>query len=1162
MFQGTIVLIALGYLGLLFAIASYGDRLVLRRAQRTHAALIYALSLGVYCTSWTFFGSVGLSARSGFAFLPIYIGPILVFTLGWPLLQRIVAISKRHNITSIADFISARYGKNQSLGALVAVIAVIGVIPYISLQLKAIALALQTMLPVPRPGMMQSIGPADYLALLVAAALAVFASLFGTRHIDTTEHQHGMILAIAVESIVKLFAFLFVGTFVTFSLMGGIGAMLERIAERPDIAQVFSGNVDWVRWTVMIVLSMAAIVLLPRQFHVTVVENHQIADVKRAAWLFPAYLAAINIFVVPIAAAGLLTFGASAVDADSFVLALPVAAGSKLFALLAFIGGLSAATAMVIVEAVALSIMLCNNVVLPIILHRQTGSGAAGDMGRTLITIRRAAIGCILALAFVYYEAIGSSAALAQIGLISFAAIAQFAPAFFGGLFWRRATAAGAMAGITAGFALWAYTLFLPSFADAGWLGAAFTEGLWGVDLLKPRRLFGFDLDPLTHGALWSLGINCLAMAGVSLWRRPTTAEQVQASMFISHDSSPVHPSYRMWRSTVTMGELEATVARYLGAERARKSFKEHSEARGQAIEASAGADVRSLRFAEHLLASAVGAASSRLIMWLLIERSAPKMRGAVRLLDDASAAIQYNRDLLQSAIDHVKQGIAVFDKHLKLICWNQQFAALLELPGELERVGTPLHEVVEAIESRCQSPGAALSAIEEKVRRIAIHQQPYQERFNEPLRIVEVHSARMPDAGVAVTFADVTERVLAAEALEARVAERTAELTRVNGELSLAKAQADEANLGKTRFIAAASHDILQPLNAARLFASSLVARQRNGKDSQLVRNLDSSLEAVEEILTTLLDISRLDAGALKPEVSSFAIGELIETLALEHEPAAREKGLRLKRVHCGLNVATDRRLLRRVLQNLLSNAIKYTAAGGIVIGCRRRGKEVVIEVHDSGRGIPEEKLAVIFREFERLDAHRSNIPGLGLGLSIVERIAQMMQHDITVRSIPGRGTMISIAVPAAPAAAETGPVRARRAAHVPTLGHCRALVVDNEPAILDGMKTLLEGWGCTVQTACSAAEALAISARGENRFDIIIADYHLGEDDGLSLVEHLRKLMGRQVPALLITADRSSAVVQAARRKQVVHMKKPIKPASLRAAMSHVLARMEAAE
>jgi signal transduction histidine kinase/CheY-like chemotaxis protein len=509
-----------------------------------------------------------------------------------------------------------------------------------------------------------------------------------------------------------------------------------------------------------------------------------------------------------------------------------------------------------------------------------------------------------------------------------------------------------------------------------------------------------------------------------------------------------------------------------------------------------------------------------------------------------------------------VKQGIAVFDKHLKLICWNQQFAALLELPAELERVGAPLHEVVEAIESRCQSPGAALSAIEEKVRRIAIHQQPYQERFSEPLRIVEVHSARMPDAGVAVTFADVTERVLAAEALEARVAERTAELTRVNDELSLAKAQADEANLGKTRFIAAASHDILQPLNAARLFASSLVARQRNGKDSQLVRNLDSSLEAVEEILTTLLDISRLDAGALKPEISSFAIGELIETLALEHEPAAREKGLRLRRVHCGLDVATDRRLLRRVLQNLLSNAIKYTAAGGIVIGCRRRGKEVVIEVHDSGRGIPEEKLAVIFREFERLDAHKSNIPGLGLGLSIVERIAQMMQHDITVRSIPGRGTMISIAVPAAPAAAETGPVRARRAAHVPTLGHCRALVVDNEPAILDGMKTLLEGWGCTVHTAGSAAEALAISARAENQFDIIIADYHLGEDDGLSLIEHLRKLMGRQVAALLITADRSSDVVQAARRKQVVHMKKPIKPASLRAAMSHVLARMEAAE
>ncbi|TMJ37120.1 MAG: hybrid sensor histidine kinase/response regulator, partial [Alphaproteobacteria bacterium] len=499
-YSWTVLFAGLAYVGLLFAVASYGDHKARGRVPGTPRPLIYALSLGVYCTSWTYFGSVGVASRSGFDFLPIYIGPIIVFVVGWKLLQTIVDIAKRQNITSIADFISARYGKNEMLGAIVALIAAVGIIPYISIQLKAVSFALQTMMVTPG---WSAAGTAplpitEDIAFFVTAAMAAFAMLFGTRHIDTTEHQDGLMMAIAVESVVKLLAFIAAGLFITFIMMGGPSALLEQARHAAEISHLFSKGFAGGSWLTQTLLAMIAIMLLPRQFHVTVVENAHDGDIKRAAWLFPLYLVAINIFVVPIAIAGLIIFKPGFTDGDTFVLALPVLAGSRTFALIAFLGGLSAATAMVIVEAVALSIMVCNNLVMPIMLRRRMERAQIHrDMGSVLITIRRFAIAVILLLAYSYYRMIGSTAALAQIGLISFAAVAQFAPAFFGGLVWKRGTARGAMAGVTTGFALWAYTLFLPSFADAGWIDSSLiTQGPFGIGLLRPRMLFNLAFDP------------------------------------------------------------------------------------------------------------------------------------------------------------------------------------------------------------------------------------------------------------------------------------------------------------------------------------------------------------------------------------------------------------------------------------------------------------------------------------------------------------------------------------------------------------------------------------------------------------------------------------------------------------------------------------------
>jgi len=1169
----TILAVALGYLGLLFAIASYGDKLALRRPHGHARPIIYALSLGVYCTSWTFFGSVGVAAKSGLDFLPIYIGPIIMFAAGWPLLRRIAVLSKRQNITSIADFIAARYGKSQGLGALVAVIAVIGILPYISLQLKAVSGSLETLLTNSR-----TLSPSHFdvpvindLALMVTITMAIFTVLFGTRHIDATEHQDGLIMAIAAESVVKLLAFLLVGTYVTFFMFDG-WALLEQAQARPEITELFTRGFDGGRWLTMTLLSMVAIMLLPRQFHVAVVENANLADIGKAAWLFPLYLVAINLFVVPIAVAGLLTFSGGATDGDTFVLALPMAADQPLVTLAAFIGGLSAATAMVIVATIALSIMVCNHLVVPVILHhREMTADPREDMGRLLLNIRRGAIFAILVLAYIYYRMVGDTFALASIGLMSFAAIAQFAPAFFGGLIWRRATKRGAIAGILAGFAMWSYTLAAPSFVDSGWLPAALlAEGPFGLGILRPRMLFNLEFDPLTHGVLWSLACNIGAYVVFSLLSQPKPIERLQANSFVSNELPAATPNFRLWRTQLKVGDLKSTVARYLGETRTERAFTEFAHSRNLELDDELEADIRLMRFTEHLLASAVGAASSRLVMALLIERRSPNRTDTMKLLDDASDAIQYNRDLLQSAIDHVRQGIGVFDKNLELICWNRQFRRLLHLPVDMGRVGVPLEEILRVISANTEEASVDVErTVSDRINKLIVTLEPYQERLRNYGTVLEVRSDSLPDGGIVITFADITERVQGAEALqranetlERRVRERTAELTTLNTELATAKAKAEEADLGKTRFLAAASHDILQPLNAARLYTTSLSERTQAGDDGDMIRNVDASLEAVEDVLVALLDISRIDAGALKPEWSTFRIDQLLLALEVEFGPIASEKGLTFAVVPSGLTVRSDRRLLRRVLQNLVSNAIKYTAGGRVLMGCRRDGDHLRIEVHDTGCGIAAGKQKVIFQEFQRLDTSAAGEPGIGLGLSIVERIAAMLKHRIGVRSEPGHGSKFSISLPIAEPVSAEAVAQSKPAPYPASLDGMTVLVIDNEPKILDGMKTLFETWGCQVVQALDESAAKEAARASGGAIDVIIADYHLDSGDGLSLIEALRGLLDRKVPALLITADRDRSLQQRARDLRVSFMNKPVRPAALRATVSSARIQTQAAE
>src|SRR6201990_912135 len=936
-----VIAAAFGYIGFLFLVASHGDRRSPAGPGRA-SGLIYPLSLAIYCTSWTFFGSVGFATRTSTDFLAIYVGPILMIGGCTPLLRRVSPLAKSQNITSIADFIAARYGKSQAVAATVALIAIIGSVPYIALQLKAVASSLETILGEDQA--IANIPIVGNIALIVTMAMAAFAVLFGTRQTDATEHQHGLMLAVATESIVKLVAFLAAGAFVTFWMFTPV-ELVERAMKTPEAVRAIDYTPSIGNFLTMTLLSFCAIMLVPRQFHGSVVESSSDAEVGRARWLFPLYLVAINLFVIPIAIAGLVTFPFGAVDSDMYVLALPMEANSALLSVGVFIGGLSAASAMVIVGCGALSIMVSNDIVVPLVLQRSPESRAGGkDFGNFLLRVRRFAIFAIMVMAYFYYRALGNTQ-LAAIGLLSFAAIAQFAPAFFGGLIWRRATARGAIGGMLVGFAVWFYTLFLPSFMDTNTAGLLLLQqGPFGIAALRPQALFGADLPPLMHGVLWSLSLNILTYVVLSLLRQPSSIERLQAEVFVPNELTPMTATLRRWRCSVTVQDILSTVAQYLGPERARESFEAFAASHRVSLEPSASADFELLQHAEHLIASSIGAASSRLGMSLLLRKRTVSAKAALKLLDDSHAALHFNREMLQTALNHVRQGIAVFNPELQLICSNRQFGEILGLPSHLVQIGIPLREILEFLGAISPSGfGDNDALMDMRLTAYTTEGEPYLERLSDRHMVIEVRADRIPGGGLVITFSDVTPSFEAAEALERanatlekRVRDRTEELTRLNSELALAKSTAEDANISKTRFLAAASHDILQPRNAARLYVTSLVERKGSGDDARLVSNVDASLEAVEEILGALLDISRLRCGGLQPEVANFRIDELMRQLKVEFAPLAREKGLALAFAASSRAVRSDRRLLRRLLQNLVANAIKYTGEGRGLGGCR----------------------------------------------------------------------------------------------------------------------------------------------------------------------------------------------------------------------------------
>lgn len=1133
-----LTLAAAAYALLLFQLAWRVDRTP-RGSHWVDTPYAYALALAVYCTSWTFFGAVGSAATGGWTYLPIYLGPALLFVFGQPFLHRLAEAVRRENLTSIADYISSRYGKSQGLAALVTVLATLAALPYIALQLKSLGMSAAAMLTL---DVETTPAPSHAVVALMATALAVFAIMFGARNYEATGRNRGLIAAVALEAAVKLAALSLVGAFALYLIVNADPE--TRAAGVARASELFSVSALAPNFAIITLLSMCAIVCLPRQFYIGFVEYRDTADLSASHWAFPVYMALTAIVVIPITVAGLALLPPAATQ-DLYVLDLPLDTGVHWLALVAFLGGFSAATGMVVVECVALSTMIANDLIAPFLLRR--GGGGDANMGARLLLARRLAIIATLALSFGFYLGIDRSETLASIGLVAFAAVAQFAPALIASLYWAKASQSGVRWGLIAGGFTWFYTLLAPTLLGMPALEAAGLTTLFG-GALHPQALFGVTApDPLTHGVLWSLGLNLLTLIAVSLTTPAAIADRLRAAVFSPGAAVGGVGGVR------TVGDLIVLAERFVGADEARRAFA--VEATG--FNASTPVSTESARLAERLVAQVIGAPSARVIVGSALTRGSLDVADVVSLIDETKQELQFSRELLASTLDNISQGVSVVDSDLRLIAWNQRYLELFDFPPNFIHVGRAIADVIRYNAERGEcGPGEVDAHVERRLAAMRRRAPHTYERIRPNGAVLKSIGNPMPGGAYVTSFTDITAEKTAQEALrqaneqlESRVAERTSALRAANKELAAAKTAAEEATLGKTRFLAAASHDLLQPLNAARLFSAALdETLQTKAPEAQsIARSIDRSIAAADSLLRALLDISKLEAGGVVAHPDAFPVDDLLHDLTAQFSPLAAAKGLRLIHVESGYWVNTDRSLLRSALQNFIANAVRYTESGGVLIRCRVRDERVAIEVWDTGPGIPDAYQRAIFEEFKRF--HRSNEESAaGLGLAIVDRIARVLHANLDLRSRLGRGSVFSIdaprAAPGAPPQASPLAPTARRP--IPLTVLC----VDNDEAILDSLDVLLSSWGARAVRATRYAEA--VDAMQREAFDIALVDFQLGESqDGLDVVDAWRTSFGG-APIAIITASASERLEREAARRRCALLRKPVSPVDLHAFLS----------
>ena len=1181
------------YICLLFAIAYFADRQPASFLSSQRSNLIYSLSIAVYCSSWTFYGAVGTAASAGFDYLAIYLGPCLVFIFGYPVIKQIIKICKASNITSISDFIASRFGRSRSIAVLVTLIAFVGSIPYIALQLKAIAMSYSVL----------SFGQTENITiqhdslwsdpgLYVTAILAVFTILFGTRHLDATEHHQGLITAVAFESIVKLVAILAVGYYCVFLLLDSlsvenVGLLQGSLAEESMTRLLNDSSSTWQSFLTKTVLSISAIVLLPRQFHVAIVEANNHRQFKTAAWVMPIYFILTSIVVVPIAITGILLMPGE--QEDLYVLTLPLINGNETLALIVFIGGFSAATGMVIVAAIAMSTMISNDLVMPALLRwRGVDILERRDLSRLILSIRRIAIVMLLLVSYGFYTALGLDDRLADMGLLAFAAIIQLMPAVIAALYWQRAHKKGVFFGLISGFSLWIYCLFLPTVISSDTLNSIFPEGFW----FHPHALFGLTLsDSLTHGVFWSLLANSLVLIFLSLKNDQDMAERIQAVFFTSPDSMKSINSFVLEnevtevakknmdpdqlklalklskhpRIPVTFGSVRGIAEKIIGVANTNAVIQKFSDRHKVDVADEMVVDTRLLSQIHTAMAGVIGSSTAQKVMSDGLFEGEMFLGQAQDsgLVEQTSDVLKFNRNLMQTTLENISQGISVIDQDLNLVIWNSRYIELFDYPENLVYSGMPVRELLEFNAERGdfadEDPGAA---VKKRIQRL-MKRKPYEHvSTRKSGRIIKLMGEPMSGGGYVTTYQDITETVLSAEMLreaneelENRVLERTKELEVLTEELR-------NATKSKTHFLAAASHDLLQPINAARLFSHTIKKRKDDEEQvEKLVGNVEQSLDNAYSLLTALLDVSKLDAGGIKPEFTQFALQKMIDDVELEFKDRAMLKGVQLVVVPTSLIAYTDRRLLFSVVQNFVSNAVRYTSKGDkIVIGVRRCMADGLIELQvlDSGVGIAEEKIDKITQEFYRVipEGDNKNPQGLGLGLSIAKRVSRLLNAPLRILSKVDQGSLFSISIPIGDQAhmskeGTTLEMIERVQSHS-SLTSTTVLCIDNNPEVLESLLNVLEDWGCEVLAAPDYDTALDFLSED---VDVVLADYHLndertGKDFLTNEVANFQKIKG-----ILITAAHAPDIVDQVQNAGFGYLKKPVDIQGLKQLLEEVL-------
>lgn len=1268
-----IVILTLIYVLLLFAIASFADKNKYTKQLTSINRWVYPLALAVYCTSWTFFGAVGTAVKSGWDYLPIYLGPVLVMIFGFQILKRIITISKTYRITSIADFIAFRYGRDRLLAVLVTIASVIGSIPYIALQLKAITDSF--MIITDFHGTQDALS-SPVTALIITLLLALFAVLFGTRDLDASEHHRGMMWSIAFGSVIKLFAFIAIGLFVIFEVLDGpthfINLMNHDLQTNPRFTNWQLGN----SFLINTFIAMTALICLPRQFHVAIVENRSIQELHTARWAFPLYLLIFSFFVLPISLAGLLLFSANQVNPDNYTLAIPLSQNKDWLATFTFIGGFSAASSMVIVSTVALATMISNDLVMPLLLRSQFRSHH--DLSRILLMVRRVSIPVIAIIAYIYYLQTQHDQSLQSIGLLSFSAVAHFAPPLIIGLYWQRVGRIAARSGLIVGFIAWFLMLFIPSIAN---IHQPLTD-IAQLPLLQElmHRLAYSDFSSRVGISLLLNTLTIIFVSLLNMSNKPTHSN-------VSPSGNQLH---QIDEGLIKLNELKAVISPFIGKQRTQSAYKSFLGHVDDDTEEQLATPAL-IQFTERLLAGSIGTASARTVLMVALQKQGLGANAVLDLLDQTSRAVRFNRRILEATLNNIIEAVTVIDGDLRVIGWNQRFEHLYKFPKGMPYHGQPIEELLQHIGEHGYLGGKnPQGRIDRRMQQMR-DGEFYRFLRNWPDgRVIEIHGIPMSTGGYLNTFTDITEykhteralreseqsvrlytdnapsmlsytdsnmvirfanraytqfhgkqaaeivnqsvksvfnerdyarripfilnvldgkrqeyedeflshdgqRVylliiyipdidenqnvrgffsvqqdisrrrqaeLAVEEsnilLEQRVFERTSELEHINTQLINAREQAEAANKSKTRFLAAASHDLLQPMNAARLFVSVLQQKRIQLIDSQkeLVDRIDTSLSAAEELLIGLLDVSKLDSGYIQPKLETISIKSLFTKLGNQFGPLCDDKNIQLRIRACDVWVQSDPQMLQRILQNLLANAVRYTPSGGILLSARERGTDIEVAVWDTGIGIPVDDQGSIFAEFHRLQTAKNiDQTGLGLGLSISQRMADMLNHQLKLKSQVNKGSCFSLLMPqvlAHKTPLHTQPILTNSSN---PLAGIKVLCIDNETDILDGMKALLQGWQCDVYTAVDQESAFS-HLNEQQHFDFILADYHLSDGrNGLDLANDIQKQLDTSAKTIVISAERSPILESKVHDCNASLLRKPIKPAALRSLMSNLL-------